>query len=243
MELSNVRFGVGTHEPTAEPTGDRDMCIMEAVAFFAGEPWSDHPACTSPVVSRFVQAWNDSLSDEDRDRLIPAEKWVPRLVGSRSDDATEERRAFLALDWLVRVHTPAWLDLVPELAEHAATLRGLPEVVDAASTEAASVASGPALGAVMESLEATRTAFLERNDSRRVGKLVWGAKFCAAGACASIWGVEDMKGIKGILRLSYIYSFASGAAIQSGADLKPLIGPFQQSALDLLDRMLSCGQK
>ena len=36
MELSNVRFGVGTHEPTAEPTGDRDMCIMEAVAFFAG---------------------------------------------------------------------------------------------------------------------------------------------------------------------------------------------------------------
>lgn len=242
MELSNVRLGVGTHEPTAKPTGDRDMCLMEAVAFFAGEPWSDHPACASPVVSRFMQAWNDSLSDEDRDRLLPASVWVPRLVGSRSDDATEERRAFLALDWLVRVHTPAWLDLVPELAEHAATLRGLPEVADAASAEAASIASEAAMKAVMASLEATRAAFRSRDDFRRVMELAWGAKSCAAGACASIWGVEGMKGIKGI-RISFTYSFASGAAIQSGADLKPLIGPFQQSAFDLLDRMLLCGQK
>ena len=55
--------------------------------------------------------------------------WVPRLVGSRGDDATEERRAYLALDWLVRVHTPVWLDLVPALASHAAALRALPEAV------------------------------------------------------------------------------------------------------------------
>jgi hypothetical protein len=189
-----------------------------------------------------MQAWNDSLSDEDRDRLLPASVWVPRLVGSRSDDATEERRAFLALDWLLRVHTPAWLDLVPELAEHAATLRGLPEVADAASAEAASIASEAAMKAVMASLEATRAAFRSRDDFRRVMELAWGAKSCAAGACASIWGVEGMKGIKGI-RISFIYTFASGAAIQSGADLKPLIGPFQQSAFDLLDRMLLCGQK
>lgn len=243
MELSNVRLGRGNHPATAKPTGDRDMCLMEAVAFFAGEPWSDHPACASPVVSRFMQAWNDSLSDEDRDRLLPASVWVPRLVGSRSDDATEERRAFLALDWLVRVHTPAWLDLVPELAEHAATLRGLPEVMDSASAKAASVASDAAMKAVMASLEATRAAFLARDDFRRVKELALEAKSCAAGACTSIWGVEGMESMRGTLSLSFTYSFASGAAIQSGADLKPLIGPFQQSAFDLLDRMLLCGQK
>ena len=79
MELSNVRLGGGNHPATAKPTGDRDMCIMEAVAAFAGEPWSDHPACASPVVSRFLQVWNDMLSDEDRDRLLPASVWVPAL--------------------------------------------------------------------------------------------------------------------------------------------------------------------
>ena len=130
MDLSTVSFGVGGHPRTDAPTGDRDLCIMEAVAYMAGEPWSDKPACASPVVSAFLRSWNDALSDADRDRLLPAAVWVPRLVGSRADPATEERRAYLALDWLIRVHTPAWLDLVPSLAPHAAALRALPEIVD-----------------------------------------------------------------------------------------------------------------
>ena len=113
MDLSTVRFGTGSHSKAPAPTGNRDMCIMEAVAFVAGEAWSDTPACASPAVGAFLRTWNDALSDDDRDRLLPAAVWVPRLVGSRGDDATEERRAYLALDWLVRVHTPAWLDLVP----------------------------------------------------------------------------------------------------------------------------------
>ena len=130
MDLSTVRFGSGSHSATTAPTGDRDLCIMEAVSYMAGEPWSDTPACASPVVAAFLRAWNDALSDEDRDRLLPASVWVPRLVGSRGDDATEERRAYLALDWIIRVYTPGWLDLVPSLAPHAATLRALPEVLD-----------------------------------------------------------------------------------------------------------------
>ena len=130
MDLSTVRFGVGFHGVSTVPTGERDMCIMEAVAFVAGEAWSDRPACASPVVAAFLRSWNDGISDDDRDRLLPAAVWVPRLVGSRGDDATEERRAYLALDWLVRVHAPAWLDLVPSLAPHAAGLRALPEIVD-----------------------------------------------------------------------------------------------------------------
>ena len=136
MDLSNIRFGVGSHDVTTVPTGDRDLCIMEAVAYMAGEPWSDSPACASPVISAFLRSWNDGLSDDDRDRLLPAAVWVPRLVGSRGDDATEERRAYLALDWLIRVQTPAWFDLLPSLAMHAAALRALPGVVDRASAAA-----------------------------------------------------------------------------------------------------------
>ncbi len=63
MDLPTVRFGYGAHAPTTTPTGDRDLCIMEAVAFMAGEPWSDSPACASPVIAAFLRSWNDALSD------------------------------------------------------------------------------------------------------------------------------------------------------------------------------------
>jgi len=177
MDLSTVRFGVGFHGVSTVPTGERDMCIMEAVAFVAGEAWSDRPACASPVVAAFLRSWNDGISDDDRDRLLPAAVWVPRLVGSRGDDATEERRAYLALDWLVRVHSPAWLDLVPSLAPHAAGLRALPEIVDMttagragdtvraagdAARDAARAAAGAALRPTVETLQQSAHGLLDR---------------------------------------------------------------------------------
>ena len=129
LDLTRVRFGRGYHRADV-PTGNRDLCIMEAVAYVAGEPWSDAPACASPTVAAFLRSWNDTLSDVDRDRLLPADVWVPRLVGSRGMPEIEERRAYLALDWLIRTYTPAWLDLVPGLRSHAAALRALSEIVD-----------------------------------------------------------------------------------------------------------------
>ena len=38
-------LGVGAH---ASP--DEGCCIMEAVAWVSGAPWSDHPECASPVI-------------------------------------------------------------------------------------------------------------------------------------------------------------------------------------------------
>ena len=38
-----------------------NWCAMEAVAYIAGEPWSDSPQCASPVIAAFMRAWNDSL--------------------------------------------------------------------------------------------------------------------------------------------------------------------------------------
>jgi hypothetical protein len=97
-------------------------CVMEAVAYVAGEPWSDHPECVCPVLGAFMRAWNDGLpSDADRARLL-----LPR--GSA---ALAERRSLMAADWLVRVQTPAWLKLAG-LTAQAATLEALPEITSMA---------------------------------------------------------------------------------------------------------------
>lgn len=115
---------------------DGNLCAMEAVAYVAGEPWADHPACACPVITTFMVLWNDALpTDADRDRLL--KPLIASLVGTRADAATENRRAFLVLDWLVRVFVPKFLDLDPAYAAHGQALRHLPEIVDLASAFAA----------------------------------------------------------------------------------------------------------
>src|SRR6185312_8767679 len=52
-------------------------------------------------------------------------------------EADEQRRAFMAMDWLVRVWTPKWLDLVPALKPHAVALRDCEEICDVAGLAAA----------------------------------------------------------------------------------------------------------
>src|SRR5579872_6630219 len=88
----------------------KEFCVMEAVAFVAGEPWSDAPECACPVIAAFLRSWNDVLrTDADRDRLL--KPLIPRLVGTRSSAEVERKRSMMAVDWMIRVHTPAWLRL------------------------------------------------------------------------------------------------------------------------------------
>ena len=109
---------------------DEGACVMEAVAYVAGEPWTDRPACACPVISAFMRAWNDDLpTDADRDRLL--RPLVPRLAGSRATPEVETCRAWLAVDWLVRTCAPTWLALTKDLEGHAHAIRGLPALVSA----------------------------------------------------------------------------------------------------------------
>ena len=55
--LETVRLESGSHSP------DGVFCAMEFVSYIAGEPWSDHPECVSPVIAAFMRNWNDSLND------------------------------------------------------------------------------------------------------------------------------------------------------------------------------------
>jgi hypothetical protein len=103
LDLDTLHLESGRHAASLN-----QFCVLEAVAYIAGEPWSDHPQCASPVISVFLRSWNDGSGDEQRQEL---KRYIPRLVNSRGTDAQESERSWMALDWLVRVQTPTWLRL------------------------------------------------------------------------------------------------------------------------------------
>jgi hypothetical protein len=106
------------------------MCAMEAVAWIAGEPWSDAPQCASPVIAQFMRSWNDALPDADRTRvLMPL---LPEIIGTRTTETDEQTRAWMAIDWAVRVYTPRWLREAG-LTDHAVRIERLAPLVDAAA--------------------------------------------------------------------------------------------------------------
>ena len=118
-----VSLAKGAHKSLSQ-----GACVMELVAYVAGEKWSDAPQCACPVISAFMVSWNDALAEEPRNRLL--KPLIPLLVGTRSTKQVEKRRSYMALDWLIRVFTPKWLDMVPSLHEHAKALRELDAVMD-----------------------------------------------------------------------------------------------------------------
>lgn len=121
-------------------------CALELVSYVAGELWSDHPKCVCPVLGTFFRAWNDVLSDDERDATL--RPFLRRLIGTNGGPSLAKRRSLMAADWLIRVHTPTWLRLA-KLITQADALEALPELtsmaqipsirgaVDAARTDAA----------------------------------------------------------------------------------------------------------
>lgn len=122
LDLAGLTLDSGKHKRR-----DDGLCLMEAVAYFADEPHSDRPQCASEALTTFGIGLNDAWDDEWRQRLKP---FIPRLVGTR--DGRDEARGWLAIDWLIRTYTPAWLDLAG-LGEHATGLRDLRRLVDRAA--------------------------------------------------------------------------------------------------------------
>jgi hypothetical protein len=109
---------------------------MEAVAWQAGEPHGDQPSCVCPVIATFGKSWNDALGSDD-ERSLLLKPLVPLVIGTRSSVEVENRRAFLALDWLIRIQLPAWLHLTESLRMYTRILYEYPEVCDSIRAEAA----------------------------------------------------------------------------------------------------------
>ena len=201
-------------------------CVMELVGYVAGEPWSDRPPCACPVIGCFLRCWNDALPDAVRDTLL--RPVIPRLVGTKGSPALERRRALMALDWSVRVQTPAWLRLVG-LTVQADAVATLPEITDMARCPS-----------FMPTLEAVRSDVRTLRDAggatawNAASGAVWDAVWYAAGAA------EDTAGnAAGDIARDVAMDIARGAAeVALDATRREL----QASALALIDRMIEAGE-
>ena len=205
----DLRLDSGSHPP---PNGAFEACVMEAVAYVAGEPWSDSPQCVCPVLASFGRSWNDWLPDDERQQLLP---YIPRLIGTRSTPDVENRRAWMAADWLVRECAPAWLRLAG-LDEHAHNLEQLAALTDGRTAEQAQ----PALTAA-------------RDAATAAGSAARSAARSAAGSAArsAAWSAAR----------SAAWSAARSAAGSAASEaLDPTRRGLQRSALALLDRMIEC---
>jgi hypothetical protein len=58
-------------------------CFMEFASLLAGERWSDHPACTHPLLAAVARHVNDHTSDAGRSRLA---ELIPSVIGLTGDD-------------------------------------------------------------------------------------------------------------------------------------------------------------
>jgi hypothetical protein len=67
-------------------------CFMEFASLLAGERWSDHPACTHPLLGAVARHVNDYISDEGRQRLAGL---VPSVIGLVGDDPRIDARIAL----------------------------------------------------------------------------------------------------------------------------------------------------
>src|SRR5438045_9530973 len=70
----------------------KGACFMELASVLAGERWSDHPACTHPLLAALARHVNDHTSDAGRERLAGL---IPSVIGLTSDDPRVDARIAL----------------------------------------------------------------------------------------------------------------------------------------------------
>lgn len=214
------------------------MCAMEAVAYIAGEPWSDAPACASPVVASFMRLWNDALPDADRTRLLLP--LVPEIVGTRTTDADDVTRGWMAADWLVRTHAPAWLTLA-ELPDHAAALASCHPITSDETARQASLMCESAKSAAESAAWDTARSAAGSAVGSAAGYAAWYAARSAVGYAArsavgsAAWSAAGSAAW-------YAAWYAAVGASSHEKDLAPTVAMLQASAQDLVRRMCAVGR-
>ncbi|MFC0864009.1 hypothetical protein ACFHYQ_17060 [Sphaerimonospora cavernae] len=123
----------------------KGACFMEFVSYLAGERWSDHPACTHPLLAGVARLVNDHTSDAARPHLATL---IPSVIGLTGDDprldvrialrcattalpvVAHERQLAMAVSILSAEHVLAELEGRPGMAER--SREALAQVPDAA---------------------------------------------------------------------------------------------------------------
>ncbi len=70
----------------------KGACFMELASYLAGERWSDHPACTHPLLAALARDVNDFSSDAGRSRLA---RLIPSVIGLTGEDLRIDARIAL----------------------------------------------------------------------------------------------------------------------------------------------------
>ncbi len=261
IDLATITLDKGGH---SDP--DAGLCVMEAVAYFAGEPHSDHPPCVSPVIGAFLRRWNDDLGDEDRQKLT---RLIPLAVGTNTSREDDNRRAWMVTDWMVRTYLPAWLTLggmadqasavaaLPELTDGAGWKMAAPTVADARkSAAAAGAAAGAAAWAAAGDAASAAAGAAARAAARAAAgdaaraaasAAAWDAAWDAAGAAAgdAAWAAAwaAARDAAWDAASAAARDAAWAAAWDAARDaVRPTAEGLQASALDLVERLCAVGR-
>jgi len=154
LDLDTLVLRSGTHTSSSD-----GVSLMEAVSALAGEPWSNSPSCTSPVIAAYARSLNDWLPDDARQRL---KAYIPRLVGT-AEPELELRRAFACADAAVRVFAPLAF-AAAGLVEEAAKLGALAPVDRESAALSMRSAAESARSAALSARSAARSAAFELLD-------------------------------------------------------------------------------
>jgi hypothetical protein len=233
LDLDKVNLKRGAHTE-----GSGEMCVMECASMLAGEDWSDTPKCVSPIIGAFMRNFNDSVDDDTRQKL---KRFIPLVMNTNTGAADDLRRSWMAMDWLVRVHVPAWLDLA-KLDSYAAAIRGGPEIVDGETLADAM----PSLIAGQKKADAAWDAARDaaRDPARAAARAAaWDA--ARAAACPA-WDPDRDDSWHAAWAAVWYAAWAAArdpAARDAARDaLKPTVTTLQESAFGLIERMCAVGK-
>ena len=103
----------------AHLSSDDGACLMELVSVAAGEPWSDHPACTHPLLAHVARRVNDATSDRRRSELAG---FIPALTRANSDSASVFARIAASCTQIALAEKPSiLLDILHSVAVRRST--------------------------------------------------------------------------------------------------------------------------
>ncbi len=263
-DIDNLTIRHGKHDP---PNGQVSSCAMEAAylrwAARQGWPkkkivdgWTDSLACVCPYIGAWVRNWNDGISDDDRGDSVRTLIFTPEVLDllpeTKGDDALMLRRMWMAIDWDIRMRTPAFLRLA-KLEAQAIALESLPEILSqthltnarAACVDARQKGDAARAAARAAAWDAARAAaraaawdaaWAAAGDAAgaaagaAAGDAARAASRAAAGAAAGD-AARDAAGVAA----GDAAGDAAGAA--AWAAIKPTVEAMQASAVELLRRM------
>ncbi len=234
IDLSKIVLTRGYHR-----TREDGMDVMEAAAYLAGLEHTRSPYGVCGLIRFALCMWNDHLpSDRIRTRLLVP--LLPKILNTCGSEEVGKRRAWMTVDWLVRVHTPAWLERAG-LAYHAASLRALAPIVDVASGLASKKRTVAACAAWRKAGDAALRAIKRANPAAVSNDAMWKANRRAilVGASTGRQAVRSCAGYAGLVTADIISWDPANDAdwIIMTRRVTRLVTTLQLSAVDLFERM------